>query len=352
MSADCTDVIVTTEATPVAAAPANPAKRGGRREVPVDLIVKRPVRRDHDDDHDGSWKVAFADFCLALLCVFMLLWALSARDEETRRKMDEMVNSALYDDDPDVLEGAPSVPNTPTLPDSLVPPIAGKGAGDAKRAQPIADTREAMDALAERVRKLGKEAGVLDNLQAIVTPMGLRVMLHDTDKRGVFVSGGAVPSEPFRPMLIKLGALMGSIGNPLFVMGHTDSVPYRDLGSGSPSNWDLSVDRAMSARSWVLEGGVKSAQVLQVIGMADRAPLVNNPRAAVNRRIEFLVLTPERARAICTMFGPVGQVLPLAPGINATSTGEPDAGRVGSEVGLSSRKKELNRSIRLPVLTE
>ncbi|WP_175808495.1 flagellar motor protein MotB [Burkholderia cenocepacia] len=338
MSFDSTHVSVTTEDPPAAPTTANPAKRGERRAAAVDLIVKRPLRRDYDDDHDGGWKVAFADFCLALLCVFMLLWALSARDEETRRKMDAMVESALYDDS-DMLAGAPLGPNTHALQDTLASHVAVDEAGEVKRGQPMADSREAMDVLAERVRKLGKDAGVLDNVQAIVTPMGLRVMLHDTEKRGVFVSGGAVPSEPFRPMLIKLGALMGSIGNPLFVMGHTDSVPYRNSDSSSRSNWDLSVDRAMSARSWVLQGGVNSEQVMQVIGMADRAPLVNNPRAAINRRIEFLVLTPERARAICAMFGPTGQVVPLTPGINATSAGDPDAGRVGAEVGVKLDKK-------------
>ena len=339
MSLDSTHESVATEDAPGAPATATPAKRGERRAAPVDLIVKRPVRRDYDDDHGGGWKVAFADFCLALLCVFMLLWALSARDEETRRKMDAMVDSALYDDDWDMPASAPLGPNTHALQDTSASHVADEGAGDVKRSQPMADSREAMDALAERVRKLGKDAGVLDNVQAIVTPMGLRVMLHDTEERGVFVSGGAVPSEPFRPMLIKLGALMGSIGNPLFVLGHTDSVPYRNSDAGSRSNWDLSVDRAMSARSWLLKGGVNTEQVMQVIGMADRAPLVNNPRAAINRRIEFLVLTPERARAICSMFGPVDQVVPLTPGINATSAGDPDAGRVGAEVGVKLDKK-------------
>jgi len=341
MSADTTIAPVVTEA---AAAAAMPPKRGGRRGEHVDLIVKRAVRRDHDDDHGGSWKVAFADFCLALMCLFLLLWVLGARDEEEARlKLGEMADSVVYDGGSSVLNGAPVILDTAVMPDGLTPRTAGKEGDDVKRTQPIADTQDALHALAERVRVLGEEAGLLDNLQTIVTPMGLRVMLHDTDERGVFVSGGGTPSEPFRPMLTKLGALMGAVGNPMLVIGHTDSVPYRSLGFGSRSNWHLSGDRAMSARRWLLEGGMRSGQVLQVVGMADRAPLADDPRAAVNRRIEFLVLTPERARMIQTMFGRPERVVPLVNGINAASAGEPDAGQVGQQVGvvLPDDEKEI-----------
>lgn len=338
MSVDATLRPVPTEAMPAATA----SPKRGRRAEHAELIVKRAIRRGHDDDHGGSWKVAFADFCLALMCLFLLLWVLGARDEEEARlKLGEMADSVVYDGGSSVLNGAPVILDTAVMPDGLTPRTAGKEGDDVKRAQPVADTQDALQALAERVRSLGEEAGLLDNLQAIVTPMGLRVMLHDTDERGVFVSGGGTPSEPFRPMLSKLGALMGAVGNPMLVIGHTDSVPYRSLGFGSRSNWHLSGDRAMSARRWLLEGGMRSGQVLQVVGMADRAPLVDDPRAAINRRIEFLVLTPERARMIQAMFGQPEHLVPLVRGVNAASAGEPDAGKVGKDVGLVVDEKKI-----------
>ena len=344
MSADLT--LTQADAAASSAAPPAPAaggrgaasKHGGRRGEHVDLIVKRAVRRDHDDDHGGSWKVAFADFCLALMCLFLLLWVLGARDEEEARlKLGEMADSVLYDGGSGVLNGAPApVPAAVHLEGLSLRPSGTQGNDEAKTAHApkAADTVDSLEELAERVRALGKEAGLLDNLQTIITPMGLRIMLHDTDDSGVFVSGGATPSEPFRPLLSKLGRLMGAVGNPLLVIGHTDSVPYRSKGFGSRSNWHLSGDRAMSARRGLIHGGMGSSQVLQVVGMADRAPLADNPRAAVNRRIEFLVLTPERARTIQSMFGQPGRVVPLVNGVNAVSAGEPDAAQVGQQVGV------------------
>lgn len=345
MSADMTLPPADAAASAAAAVGVATPKRGGRRGEHVDLIVKRAVRREHDDDHGGSWKVAFADFCLALMCLFLLLWVLGARDEEEARlKLGEMADSVVYDGGSGVLNGAPAPLQAAVRPDGVSLRTGGMQGDDERattHAPNAADTVDSLEALAERVRALGKEAGLLDNLQTIITPMGLRVMLHDTDDRGVFVSGGATPSEPFRPLLTKLGRLMGAVGNPLLVIGHTDSVPYRSQGFGSRSNWHLSGDRAMSARRGLIQGGMDSGQVLQVVGMADRAPLASDPRAAVNRRIEFLVLTPERARTIQTMFGQPERVVPLVNGVNAASAGEPDAGRVGQQVGVVLDDKKI-----------
>jgi chemotaxis protein MotB len=34
----------------------------------------------HDDEHGGAWKVAFADFCMALMALFLVLWLIAARE--------------------------------------------------------------------------------------------------------------------------------------------------------------------------------------------------------------------------------------------------------------------------------
>lgn len=86
------------------------------------------------------------------------------------------------------------------------------------------------------------------------------------------------------------------------------------------SNWHLSNERAMAAKQSLHMGGLSTDSVLQVVGMADRAPLdTDNPRAAMNRRIEFLILTRRRAVAIEQMFGAPSQVVPLIDGVNAVA---------------------------------
>jgi chemotaxis protein MotB len=60
----------------------------------------------------------------------------------------------------------------------------------------------------------------------------------------------------------------------------------------------------MSARAQLLAGSMNPESVLQVVGMADRAPL--DPKradAGVNRRIELLILTTAQAKTVAAMFG-------------------------------------------------
>lgn len=78
------------------------------------------------------------------------------------------------------------------------------------------------------------------------------------------------------------------------------------------SNWSLSSNRAMAARLHMMQGGLAADSVLQVVGMAERAPLdKQHPLGAVNRRIELLVLTSGQAQAVVAMFGARGRGSPM-----------------------------------------
>ena len=81
--------------------------------------------------------------------------------------------------------------------------------------------------------------------------------------------------------------------NHLVVEGHTDAASY---GSGSYSNWELSVDRANSARRLLIEFGLAESRIQEVRGHADRELLVPDaPQDPSNRRVTILIpyLQPE-----------------------------------------------------------
>ena len=46
-------------------------------------IIKRSSRKSHDAIHGGAWKVAFADFTLAMMALFMVLWIKAAARAQT-----------------------------------------------------------------------------------------------------------------------------------------------------------------------------------------------------------------------------------------------------------------------------
>ncbi len=273
--------------------------RGGKAGGHHETIVKRGRAHAHDDDHGGSWKVAFADFCLALMCLFLVLWLLNAREDEAVR---DLGRSTMFEGSTGLLDGEGG-----RMESVHTPP-------DATR---VYETQEDLEELADRLRQMGEEAGLEDNLGLEVTDAGLRVMLHDTERRGVFRLGSAAPTEPFRDLLRRLGTLFAGVGNPILVVGHTDAVPYRSA-TGTRSNWHLSSERALSARTLLLDGGMPASSVLQSVGMADNAPLApEDPDAAVNRRIEFMILGSARAQAIRRMFGVPDNPTPLMDGVQA-----------------------------------
>ena len=50
-------------------------------------IVKRGGGKHAHDEHGGAWKVAFADFCLALMALFLVLWLIASREQQNLKKI-------------------------------------------------------------------------------------------------------------------------------------------------------------------------------------------------------------------------------------------------------------------------
>jgi chemotaxis protein MotB len=129
-----------------------------------------------------------------------------------------------------------------------------------------------------------------------------------------------------------MGPVFAKMENQMLIVGHTDARKYAGDQDGN-SNWSLSNARAMAARSQLLAGSMNPDSVLQVVGMADRAPFdPENTGAAVNRRIEMLILTRSQADTVAAMFG--------VPGKNAIGE-ETAVGAKGSVEQLRDKLKNV-----------
>ena len=280
-------------------------------------IVKRGGGKHHDDEHGGAWKVAFADFCMALMALFLVLWLIAARDAQTAKAVLRDNTAA------GMIEGTGNRPEIAGNPaGSLIerfqlPKSDGGTAGpnsggkqttrdktDAAAARVKYDSASELAALAHALQQMSAYAGLSSNLATIVTPNGLRVMLHDTDRQGMFVRGSPLPTARFAKLLRTMAPLFEKMENQMLIVGHTDSLQYTSKLPNAYNNWSLSLNRALAARSELLIGGMRTESVLQLVGMADRAPLeADKPDAPVNRRIELLILTSSQAAAMTSMFG-------------------------------------------------
>jgi chemotaxis protein MotB len=121
------------------------------------------------------------------------------------------------------------------------------------------------------------------------TPEGLRIQIIDQDKFSMFPSGGAVPYERARDLMIMVGKVIARLPNYISVTGHTDGTPFAP--GSSRDNWTLSTERANISREYLVQAGVDEQRIARVSGLADRDPYTpNDPKDPRNRRISIVLL--------------------------------------------------------------
>lgn len=242
--------------------PAHP--RNGMTATRPIIIVKK--KGGHGGHHGGAWKVAYADFVTAMMALFIVLWLLNSS-----KQVQEAVGGYFKD---------------PTGTSKKV------GTNQTGSGENFSLTKDNMSKLKEELQKAVRQMSNFDKLkdqiQMTVTSEGLRIELLESDKGTFFDSGNPVPNGDGKDLLVRLAQELGQLPNKISIEGHTDSKPYS--GKGDYGNWELSADRANSARRLMQQNGLAADQVVQIRGYADqklRRP--NDPLDASNRRISVIV---------------------------------------------------------------
>jgi chemotaxis protein MotB len=229
------------------------------------IIIKKKIV--HGGHHGGAWKVAYADFVTAMMALFIVLWLMGS-SEPVKKAV------AGYFRDP---SGKASE----------------KGSGGGGVGENISIRKDDMGKLKEKLESAMMQAPELAKLknqvQMTVTGEGLRIELLESEIGTFFESGSSQPSTTGRDMLDMLAGQLGKMKNRLLIEGHTDSQPFASSAKGY-SNWELSADRANSARKLMQEGGLSTDQVAEVRGFADqRLRKPEDPKSASNRRVSIVV---------------------------------------------------------------
>ncbi len=142
------------------------------------------------------------------------------------------------------------------------------------------------------------------NLEMEIVPQGLRVLIKDDQNRNMFERGSAKIMPFFKTLLVELAPVFDSLDNKIIITGHTDAMAYKN---NIYNNWNLSGDRALSARRVLEDAGMPEDKVMQVSAMADQMLLdAKNPQSAGNRRIEIMVLTKSASDTLYQYFGEHG----------------------------------------------
>jgi chemotaxis protein MotB len=131
-----------------------------------------------------------------------------------------------------------------------------------------------------------------DQLLLDITPEGLRIQIVDAQNRPMFDLGSARLKDYTASILHELTSYLNSVPNHISLSGHTDTTPY--VAKNGYTNWDLSADRANSARRALEAGGLNADKIARVVGLSSVVLFDDrNPRNPINRRISIIVMTKQ-----------------------------------------------------------
>ncbi|AXS82644.1 MULTISPECIES: flagellar motor protein MotB [Marinobacter] len=308
-------------------------------EQPIIIKRKKVVAAGH---HGGSWKVAFADFATAMMAFFLVLWLTATASPEQKLAVEGYFRDPVGfteggSPNPVDLEGSASVINeaSPDIESSQIQ-IEDQVVDELSETLEQRRMEELFQELKERIEQNETLQEFKDQLLIDITDEGLRIQIVDRSGRPMFDSGRAELKYYSQDILFELAKTLGSVDNKLSITGHTDSAPF----SGRPgyTNWELSADRANTARRALVAGGVRGEQIARVVGLSDSVLFdQEDPTAPVNRRISIIVLNKKTVDNIQSSAGRTDE--PLID-LTRPSEAEQEAARERLESGEWRKEKE------------
>lgn len=286
------------------------------KEQPI--IIKKIKKGGAHGHHGGAWKVAYADFVTAMMAFFIVMWILASSAEVKEKVSDYFNNPMSYSlFTGEKIAGKAAVNIDLGLEQKIGD--GGKGGKDQKGEpfvikfdQEMSDSvvskmRHAakMDSIAaaERVEEIGNRLTktfnrlvsekpeletILSSIKIEMTNEGLRIELIESSEALFFEIGSDELKSEALKVLKLLASEIGKLPNHVEIEGHTDS---RSFGEKARySNWELSTDRANSARRVLETSGMWEGQISKVTGYSDkklRTP--ENPFEMSNRRVSILI---------------------------------------------------------------
>lgn len=249
------------------------------------VIIKKVKKGGHGGHHGGAWKIAYADFVTAMMAFFLLMWLLNNVSEETKEQL------SIYFQEFSVFEGVPQ---------SMTVGAGGKSSEEAERLSPITMVgavgmfaegksqeeilKEAMAKMIEEKLKAYKEELIIDTFDN-----GVRIQMLYGEGNPFFESASSQLTADARNVLKVIAETVRDMPNQIAVEGHTDAVPLGGPNSRY-TNWELSTDRASSARLILQEFGIDPKRMVRVAGYAATQPLIrDNPEDPRNRRVSILL---------------------------------------------------------------
>ena len=240
-------------------------------------MARKKVNRD--EPKGDEWLATYSDCVTLLMTFFVLLYAMSSVDENKMRALAQAFRSVMAGEAGDtILEYS--------LYNGDVPLIGGEIPTD------TIDGEKIEESMYYQVSKFVDEHDLEAVVDIIETDLGVAIQLRDNI---LFETSKSDLRSESKEILDSIAALISSMNNNIVVEGHTDNRPINT--AEFPSNWELSVDRAVNVVRYFVENGKIDPKRLSATGYGEFQPIVDNDteeNMEKNRRVNILIMTNDK----------------------------------------------------------
>ncbi|MGR8940438.1 MAG: OmpA family protein, partial [Gammaproteobacteria bacterium] len=222
-----------------------------------------------------------ADFVTLLFAFFVVMYSISAVNENKYKEFSESIEKAFLEKKHQVN----------ILEDTLSDLAQGTTPGQ--------QTREVSAENWQLQQTSDQLVKILDGLIAenLVTVKKDKYWVElQMNSEFLFLSGEAELAKKSLPVLKKIAHMLKSLPNPISVEGHTDNLQI--VTSKFPSNWELSSARATTVVRELIKNGIDPPR-LSAIGDGEFHPIADNrieEGRFKNRRVVLLIISQSYSR--------------------------------------------------------
>lgn len=240
-------------------------------------MARKKVNRD--EPKGDEWLATYSDCVTLLMTFFVLLYAMSSVDENKMRALSQAFRTVMAGEAGDtILEYS--------LYNGDVPLIGGEIPTD------TIDGEKIEESMYYQVSKFVDEHDLEAVVDIIETDLGVAIQLRDNI---LFETSKSDLRSESKEILDSISGLISSLNNNIVVEGHTDNRPINT--AEFPSNWELSVDRAVNVVRYFVENGKIDPKRLSATGYGEFQPIVDNDteeNMEKNRRVNILIMTNDK----------------------------------------------------------
>ena len=261
---------------------------------------RRPRKKPEEHHVDERWMASYMDMVTVLMCLFIVLYAMSTVDANKFEKLRNSLATGF---------GAVASETVDTAEGTVVPPELVDENLEAFAAMQSADPAAAPDALEAALKEVDRLRALEEQMKAGLAAAGLTENVEfQIDQRGLTVKlvGSQTFFAPDRPELTGRASQVLTIISPILGPAALEIMVEGHAANGVtayPSTWELSSARSVNVLRFMVDrGGIAPGTIGAVaFGSARQVNDDSTPELMeLNRRVDIVIISdqPDVVRAL------------------------------------------------------